>query len=345
MKIPALVRNVSAREYLDLFLVSAASSILLLRLGLHIFDYPSIGGGKYHVAHMLWGGLAMMLAMFINFAYLGRRVQRTVAVLGGIGFGVFIDEVGKFITRDNDYFFRPAVGIIYAIFVSLYLLVSYVTREQKLRSEEYQLNAVRQLEEAVHNDMDVHERAAVRHLLLKASQSSEITKKLHTLLYELPLAPTTSLGPIKRFRKKIGVKYEQLWESRSANRTVQIFFIVESLLFLGAVLLGLYSNIDDVLDFASGNADYGHSLIIGQLVSTIFATLCAVNGLLILKQSRLRALEWFRYATLINLLLTEFFLFSRIQFGAMPSFMFNLVLFILLESVLTYERRGKSTTN
>lgn len=344
MKTPELVRNVSAREYLDLFLVSAASSILLLRLGLHISGYPTIGGGKYHVAHMLWGGLAMMLAMFVNFAYIGRRVQRIVAILGGIGFGVFIDEVGKFITRDNNYFFKPSVGIIYAIFVSLYLLVSYITRKQKLRSEEYQLNALRQLEEAVHNDMDVHERAAVRHLLLKANQSSEITKKLHKLLYELPLAPTTAPGPIKRLRKKIGTKYEQLWESRSANRNVQIFFIVETLLFLGAVLVGVYSNIDDVLDFASGNADYGHSLIIGQLVSTVFAALCVIKGVFTLKKSRLRALEWFRYATLINLLLTEFFLFSRIQFGAMPSFMFNLALFILLESVLTYERRGKSTT-
>jgi hypothetical protein len=340
MKSPELVRSVSAREYLDLFLVSAAASILLLRLGLHVSGYPSIGGGKYHVAHMLWGGLAMMLAMFINFAYLGRRVQRFVAILGGIGFGIFIDEVGKFITRDNNYFFRPSVGIIYAIFVSLYLLVSYLTRKQKLSSEEYQLNALRQLEEAVHNDMDVHERAAVRHLLLKADQSSEITQKLHTLLYELPVAPTASLGPVKRLRKRIGQKYEQLWEKRSTDRTIRIFFVLETIFFLGAVLTAVYFNIDDVRELASGHGTYERSLIMGQLVATVFASLCVIKGLFTLKNSRLRALEWFRWATLINLLLTEFFLFSRIQFGAMPSFLFNLVLFILLELVLSYERRG-----
>ncbi|QQS18516.1 hypothetical protein IPL68_00120 [Candidatus Saccharibacteria bacterium] len=47
-------------------------------------------------------------------------MQRVVAFLGGVGFGVFIDEIGKLITRDNNYFYRPAIGIIYAIFVGLF---------------------------------------------------------------------------------------------------------------------------------------------------------------------------------------------------------------------------------
>ena len=41
--------------------------------------------------------------------------------IAGAGFGTFIDELGKFITRDHDYFFRPTAGLLYVIFVLLFL--------------------------------------------------------------------------------------------------------------------------------------------------------------------------------------------------------------------------------
>lgn len=332
------VRNNTAREYFDAFLVAGVTSILLLRFWLHITGYPSIGGTKYHISHMLWGGIAMAVALILNFAFLGRQVQKTVAIIGGIGFGIFIDEVGKFITRDNDYFFRPAVGIIYATFVALYLVMSYLTRNTKLTSQEYQLNALRQFEEALHLDMDVHERAATRRLLARANQSDPITQKLHELLYQLPLAPRSRPGRVRRAHLWLSSRYESLWQARSARAVVRWFFVLETMAFLGAVFFAVYSNMDDIRDLMTGAADYEHSLIIGQLASTIVAAFCVVMGLAWLTGSRVRALEWFRRATLVNLLLTEFFLFSRIGLGAVPSFMFNLILFMLLDVVATYER-------
>ena len=151
-------RNVRARDNLDLFVLSAASSLLLVRFYLYLAGYPQIGSGGLHIAHMLWGGVLMLTALAINATFLGARALRVAAIVGGAGFGIFIDELGKFITRDNNYFYQPTVGIIYAIFVILYLTFNFLSRKQVLTSREYQLNALAQLEEAVVHDMDPTER-------------------------------------------------------------------------------------------------------------------------------------------------------------------------------------------
>src|SRR5438270_3257172 len=161
-------RNARARDHLEIFLVSAVSSLLLLRFFLYLSGYPQVGGGSLHIAHMLYGGLFMAAAIVINVSFLGARVQRFSALLGGVGFGIFIDELGKFITRDNNYFYKPTIGIIYAIFIVLYLAFNFLSRDNRLTSREYQLNALAQLEEAIVHNMDPEEKERMRRLLSRA---------------------------------------------------------------------------------------------------------------------------------------------------------------------------------
>ena len=120
------VRNLDAFYYAEVFLVCAVSAILGIRLFLHMTGYPQIGGSSLHIAHMLWGGLLMLVSIIMLMAFIGRRAELWAAVLGGAGFGTFIDEVGKFVTSDNNYFFEPSVAIMYVVMVLVVLALAAV---------------------------------------------------------------------------------------------------------------------------------------------------------------------------------------------------------------------------
>src|SRR6188508_1839525 len=102
----SFIRNLEGPDLFLAFLVSAVGAILVIRTYLHLSGYPQIGGGGLHIAHMLWGGLLMLVALVLLLGFLNQRAQWAGAILGGIGWGTFLDELGKFITRDNNYFFQ-----------------------------------------------------------------------------------------------------------------------------------------------------------------------------------------------------------------------------------------------
>src|SRR4051812_15475634 len=101
------VRSTDLAHRLDLFLIAAIGSVIGNRVFLVITGYPQVGNGTLHISHAIWGGLMMAIAVILATAYLSPFIRGVFPVLGGIGFGFFVDEVGKFITRDVNYFFKP----------------------------------------------------------------------------------------------------------------------------------------------------------------------------------------------------------------------------------------------
>ncbi len=283
-----------------------------------------------------------MAAVVINLSFLGIRSEKVAAVVGGIGFGVFIDELGKFITRDNNYFFRPTIGLIYAIFCVLFLTFNFLSRREKLTSEEYQLNALRKFEEAVIHDMDHHEKSAMRDLLAKADPDNFITRELKELLGHVHTVPAGN-GWVLRARRKITSGYLYFWQQRGSNPLVTFIFALQALLIVTSVLFAVYHNFSSIRALFHGSDSYASKLIIGQFLSSMAAASFLLVGLFKLRTSRARALEWFRRAVLVNIFLTEFFIFSRIQFGAIQGFIINLILLALLHFALDQERRAKAS--
>ena len=103
-------------------MVAAIATILINRAFLSLTHYPKIAFGSFHIDHMLWGGLIMLISIVMLLRYWNPSLRRFAAFTAGIGFGLFIDELGKFITKDNDYFFQPTIAIIYVIFIFMYLV-------------------------------------------------------------------------------------------------------------------------------------------------------------------------------------------------------------------------------
>ena len=123
-------RDGSARTMV-IVLVSFIAAITVTRLFLSLTGYPQLGGGELHIAHVLWGGLLLFLAPLLLLLFSNRAVYATAAILTGVGFGLFFDEVGKFITASNDYFYPAAAPIIYIFFMLFLILVIRFQKQHK----------------------------------------------------------------------------------------------------------------------------------------------------------------------------------------------------------------------
>ena len=168
MSLPSLrrlTRNVEAPLLLETFFIAAVGSFLGIRTFLALTDYPRIGSNGIHIAHMLWGGLLMLVALMLLFAFLDRSVHHLSAGVAGLGFGTFIDEIGKFVTADNDYFYRPAIALIYGLFVLAFLAARVFIGQRRPTPHEAIANALNLLASTPDEGIEPDDRTRINRLL------------------------------------------------------------------------------------------------------------------------------------------------------------------------------------
>jgi hypothetical protein len=203
-------RSFYGEDLLENFLVSAVASVLLIRLILSLTGYPQIGGAGLHIAHMLWGGLLMLAAIFIALGFLSRPAHEWAAVLGGIGFGAFIDEMGKFLTNDNNYFFQPTIAIIYVTFILIYMAIRGIFNFRPKTHYENLANAFELMKQGSINGLNSEDEQTVLNALEHCDGANPLVIHLREMLPHIRIVPTRQPYLFNRFKHRLDASYHTI---------------------------------------------------------------------------------------------------------------------------------------
>lgn len=322
-----LIRNIEATSYRENFLISAIVSIFIIRIYLRFTHYPKIGSGEFHVAHLLFGGFFMMAAVLILLSFLNQKAAVVSSVLGGIGFGAFIDELGKFITSNNNYFFQPTVAIIYIIFVLLFLLSRFIPRYQPYTKREYLVNALEMIKESAVNDFDEEEEKRALEYLKKCDPHNPIVIALRHLLSQLEVEENPPPGIFSKMRRVVRNQYTVFARSGIVINLVIIFLIAQTVFtFSQIAMLILYRPEVSFTEW-------------GQLFSSVLAGIFVMIGIFALRISRFEAYRFFRMSVLVTLLLTQFFVFIHLGWSDIIGLVINIFALFVINYAMVRDRK------
>jgi hypothetical protein len=324
------LRSVDIRRHLDTFLVCAVAAVLGNRVFLIITGYPQLGNGTLHISHAIWGALMMAVAIIVSIAFLPPLTRGFVAFLGGAGFGWFIDELGKFITRDVNYFFQPTIALIYVTFVAMYLVFRSI-QARTYSPDEAVLNGLEALKAASTGSLNDTRRLSAIALIEETKATGAIADQVVSLLRDAPALPARSPTALGRFGTALRARYRGWTERRWFTR------LVSSLLVLLAIATVL-SAVGLAFDSGQLRGFIEWALVVSSFVSGAFYIVGAVT----LRRSRLEAYTWFDRGLLVDILVTQVFQFAQEQLAGISGLVGTIVLWVMVRSAIKAERERES---
>lgn len=335
-----LVKREEASDLVLTIFVTGLTSLLVTRLFLEITNYYQMGHGEWHLAHVLWGGIGMVIGGLLPFCFHGGKIRKTAAIFFGAGFGMFIDEIGKFITRDNNYFFQPAIIFMYVAFVLLFIIYYFLQRinPKDPRSLMYQI--IGQLEEVAENDLDIKEKEK---MLINLKQLQDrapnevviFSQRLEQLVKDLPTTPNKKPGLWLVIYKKIrSFGYNKIFKRKFMLIVLLLLAGVQVVLSFGDFFQmiwtmkngqGVIINVQNMINYPRFNSWMMVSKITADMVAGLFYL---VGMVLIWRKRSKSGLLFFQTGLLISIFLSAFFKFYFEQFSAIVNLFFNITVLL-----------------
>jgi hypothetical protein len=345
------VKRAGAESYLIISVSVFALTVVLTRLYLQLTGYPQLGNGVLHIAHALWGGLLLIIAALVPLILANGWALALAAALSGAGVGLFIDEIGKFITQRNDYFFPPAAPVIYGFFLILVFLLLVVRRTGRDEPRDELYRALMDLRELVDNNLDAHELQVLQNRLAVARQADQpevagLAAALQDYLHGAPLSllparPSPwqrATASLQRVGQRVGRRRHRILIT--AAMALLAFGTVLGIGLLLVVAQAAHSSIAQVLgelltqdEIASANNGLWFYLHIGLNLLVSIIALAAV--ILVLARRERAGMRAALVALLVQLTGGTLLTFYLNQFGAVATALFQ---FLVLLMVVAYQR-------
>ncbi|HET7498646.1 MAG TPA: hypothetical protein VFM00_10125 [Candidatus Eisenbacteria bacterium] len=338
-RLPLVVRDAEAGRNAERFFVAAIATLLGLRALLAATGYPQIGGRHLHIAHMLWGGLVLTAALLLVLVSIGRRTRPAAAFLGGVGFGLFIDELGKFLTRDSDYFYRPAISIIYFVFLTLFLGMRALLARRQLTEDECLANAITLIKDMALEDLDPDEKAQAATLLGRCDPQDARVIAVRGFLDRLNTVPAPPPGLLERARHRLQPRVERiLTQPRFPRALAGILFAlaVSGLAWAFSTARGLPMTGRPA---AQTHLDIGFASW-GEIASNGIACVLMMAGIVRLFGNRNAAYRLFRRSVRVTVFVTQFFVFYHAQMAGVVWLGLNVVALGVLDYLIAREEKA-----
>lgn len=317
-----VVRDTAATRHLVTFLVVTVATVLVTRFYLAASGYPQVGGGELHVAHVLWGGLGMALGVVVLLSFVGPALRSLGAVLSGVGFGLFVDEIGKFVTADNDYFYEPTAALIYATVVVLVLLVEALHGRRRHHAAEYLAVATDRAVAGVAGGLTDDARAEARSLVA-LGRGEPAAAEVAALVEAVPRDDVDVPDPVRAL-----VRRASAWFSAALARRWAAVVVVVAVLGVAA------GSVAVAVRVLTGDVDVPPWVGVGMLVGVAATVACVVVGLVAGRGDRRAGAVWVRRGVLVSLLLTQLLVFRAVQWVGVAGLAVDLLVLAALGAAL-----------
>ncbi len=348
-----LIERDNAVRYMMISMLSFVATVAIVRTFLALSGYPQIGSGTLHIAHVLWGGLILYIAAILPLIYLNPRLHNLEAVLSGVGIGLFIDEVGKFITHQYDYFFPAAAAIIYIFFLLIVILLIMIRRPEAVDGRAELVKTLELVREQLYRPLEPNERSHIESDMGKVIDSDEdelhqdIARKLLEIVRSDPrAAPKTQP---KWWRQTAEQVETWLTEGRLSWLLSAGFLLLGMLTLKNPVQLWLEKAMPDsaLVAFLTAHAGrqisavdapvlYNTRLFLEVLVGVLFF----VSVVLIIGRKKRLAVNLGYFSLLVSLTVLDMLLFYFEQFSTI---VIVLIQFAVLFGVIYYRQRFLSS--